>query len=186
MGGSDLNIIYAEMLNAMGVDRACVWPTGTPFHGIVLGNRPNPSGQIDLPITFGDKSNFRTETLTLEVVSFHGTYHAILGRPCYEKFMAIPIYTYLKMKMLRPHGVITVSTSFQHAYECDVECCELAMTTVTSEELAVIREVEATGTLNSKRRAGAFEPTEGTKEVPVDPNDPNGKALRVGTDLSPK
>ena len=52
------------------------------------------------------------ETLTFEVVSFHGTYHAILGRPCYAKFMAIPNYTYLKMKMLGPGGVITIGTSF--------------------------------------------------------------------------
>jgi hypothetical protein len=46
--------------------------------------------------------------------------------------------------------------------------------------------VEAVGTPDSKRQAGAFEPTEGTKEVPVDTNDPNGKALRVGADPSPK
>jgi hypothetical protein len=43
-------------------------------------------------------ANFRTETLTFEVVGFHGTYHAILGQPCYAKFMAIPNYAYLKGK----------------------------------------------------------------------------------------
>ena len=57
------------------------------------------------------------------MVGFHGTYHAILGRPCYTKFMAVPNYTYLKLKILGPGGVITVGTSFQHAYECKVECC---------------------------------------------------------------
>jgi hypothetical protein len=88
----------------------------------VLGKQAKPLGQIDLPITFGDKSNFRTKTLTFEVVGFHETYHAILGRPCYTKFM-VPNYTYLKLKMPGPHGVITVDTSFQHAYECDLECC---------------------------------------------------------------
>ena len=50
-------------------------------------------------------------TLTFEVVGFHGTYHAILGRPCYAKFVAIPNYTYLKLKMLGPHEVITIGTS---------------------------------------------------------------------------
>ena len=34
-GGSGLNIMYAEMLDAMGIDRARIWPTGAPFHGIV-------------------------------------------------------------------------------------------------------------------------------------------------------
>ena len=59
-----------------------------------------PLGQIDLPVTFRDPSNYRIETLTFKVVGFQGTYHAILGRPCYAKFMAIPNYTYLKLKML--------------------------------------------------------------------------------------
>ena len=71
-----------------------------------------PLGQIDLPITFGGPSNYRMETLTFEVVGFHETYHAILGRPCYMKFMAVPNYTYLKLKMLGPGGVITIGISF--------------------------------------------------------------------------
>ena len=74
-----------------------------------------------MPITFVGPTNYRTKTLTFEVVRFHGTYHAILGRPCYVKFMAVPNYTYLKLKMPGPRGVITFSTSFQHAYKCEVE-----------------------------------------------------------------
>ena len=34
-GGSSLNIMYAETLDAMGIDRSRIWPTGVPFHGIV-------------------------------------------------------------------------------------------------------------------------------------------------------
>ena len=79
------------------------------------GRQAIPLGQIDWPITFGDQSNYRTETLTFDVVGFLGTFHAILGRPCYVKFMAVPNYTYLKLKMSGPHGVITVGTSFQRA-----------------------------------------------------------------------
>ena len=71
-----------------------------------------PIGQIDLPITFGNPSNYRTETLTFEVVGFPPVYHAILGRPCYAKFMAVPNYTYFKLKMPGPRRVITVGTSF--------------------------------------------------------------------------
>ena len=71
-----------------------------------------PLGQIDLPITFGDQFNYRTKTLTFKVVGIPGTFHAILGHSCYAKFMDIPNYTYLKLKMLGPHRVITVSTSF--------------------------------------------------------------------------
>ena len=111
-GGSDLNIMYAETLDAMGISRSRIRPTGAPFHGIIPGKRAMPLGKIDLPITFGDPSNYRMETLTFEVVGFHGTYHAILGRPCYAKFMAVLNYTYLKLKMPRPCGVITIGSSF--------------------------------------------------------------------------
>ncbi|XP_066344526.1 uncharacterized protein [Miscanthus floridulus] len=111
-GGSGLNIMYVETLDAMGIDRARIWPTGAPFHGIVPGKQAMSLGQIDLPVTFGGPSNYRTETLTFEVVGFHGTYHAILGRPFYAKFIAVPNYTYLKLKMLGPSRVITIGTSF--------------------------------------------------------------------------
>ena len=43
---------------------------------------------------FGDRANFRLEVLTFEVVDFLGSYHAILGRTYYAKFMAIPNYTF--------------------------------------------------------------------------------------------
>ena len=49
-----------------------------------------PLGQIDLPVTFGGPSNYKTETLTFKVVGFHGTYHAILGRPFYAKLPTTP------------------------------------------------------------------------------------------------
>jgi len=76
------------------------------------------------------------ETLTFEVVGFRGTDHAIIGRPDYVKFMAIPNYTYLKLKMPGPKGVITVSSSYEHTYECDVECVEYGEAVENSTELA--------------------------------------------------
>jgi U3 small nucleolar ribonucleoprotein component len=88
--------------------------------------------------------------------------------------------------MPSPHGVITVGTSFQRAYECDVECYELATATVASKELTVIREAVIKDAPTSNRLARAFEHTEGTKEVPIDPSDSDGKMLCVGADLSPQ
>ena len=111
-GGISLNIMYAETLDAMGIDRSRIRPTKVPFHGIVLGKQAILIGQINLPITFENPSNYRTETLTFEVVRFPPVYHDILGRSCYAKFMAIPNYTYLKLKMPGPCRVITIGTSF--------------------------------------------------------------------------
>jgi hypothetical protein len=76
-GGSGLNIMYVAMLDAMGIDQSRIQSTEVPFHGILPGKQAKPLGQVDLPTTFRDKSNFRTENLTFEVVDFHGTYHAI-------------------------------------------------------------------------------------------------------------
>ena len=41
-GGSGLNIMYAETLDAMGINRARIRLTGTSFHGIVPGKLAVP------------------------------------------------------------------------------------------------------------------------------------------------
>ncbi|XP_066351383.1 uncharacterized protein [Miscanthus floridulus] len=125
-------------------------------------------------------------TLTFEVVGFHGTYHAILRCPCYTKFMAIPNYTYLKLKMPCPCGVITIGTSFQHTYKCEVECCEHAMAILASKELVTNREEVIKEAPDPKRSPGSLEPIEGTKEVLIDPSGSEGKVVRIGTTLSSK
>ena len=38
-GGSGLDILYTETLDAMGIDRARVWLTRAPFHGIMPGKQ---------------------------------------------------------------------------------------------------------------------------------------------------
>ena len=126
------------------------------------------------------------ETLTFEVVGFHGTYHAILGHPCYVKFMAIPNYTYLKLKMLGPHGVITIDISFQRTYECEVECCGHATAIVASLELASLKREVTEEALDTKKSTGSFELAEGSKKVLIDPDSSEGKMVRIGTTPSSK
>jgi hypothetical protein len=41
-GYSGLNIMYAKMLDAMGIDQMCIQPTRAPFHNIVLGKQAKP------------------------------------------------------------------------------------------------------------------------------------------------
>jgi len=168
----------------MGIDRTNLHPIRAPFHGVVPGRQAIPLGQIDLPITFGDQSNYRNETLTFDVVGFPRTFHAILGRSCYAKLMAVPNYTYLKLKMSDPHGVIIIGTSFQCAYECKVECCGHASAVIASKELATLREEVAEKTPDAKKSTGSFESAEGSKEVLMDPSSSEGKKVRIGTALS--
>jgi hypothetical protein len=89
-GGSSLNILYAHTLRLLGIGLDQLRPSTTPFHGITPGKRVQPLGQIDLPVLFSTPDHFRKETLTFEVVGFRGMYHAILGRSCYAKIMAVP------------------------------------------------------------------------------------------------
>ena len=100
--------------------------------------------------------------------------------------MAIPYYTYLKLKMPGPCGVITVGTSFQRAYECEVESCELALATLASKELVAIRKDATEGAPDAKRAARSFEPAENVKEVLVDLDNSANKTVRIDTALSPK
>ena len=43
-GGSGLNIMYAEMLDTMGIDRSSIHSTGATFHSILPGKQAMPLG----------------------------------------------------------------------------------------------------------------------------------------------
>jgi hypothetical protein len=185
-GGNNLNIIYVETLGLLEIDLSMIWADAAPFHGIIPGKRVQPLGQLDLPVCFGTPSNFRKETLTFEVVGFRGTYHAVLGRPCYAKFMVVPNYTYLKLKMPGPNGVITVGSTYRHAYECDVERVEYAEALAESEALISDLECLPKEVPDVKRHASNFESAEAVKSVPLDPSNDACKQVRIGSELDPK
>ena len=108
------------------------------------------------------------------MVDFPRSYHTIFGWPCYAKFMVIPNYTYLKLKMLGPNNVITVGSTFLHAYTCDREHFELTTAIINSSEVLGLREL-STPTVpdyNKPTSSMAFCPLEQTKAVGIDPTDP--------------
>jgi hypothetical protein len=100
--------------------------------------------------------------------------------------MAVPNYTYLKLKLSGPNGVITVGSTYRHTYECDVECVEYAE--ALTESVALIAELESLSkeVLDAKRHAGNFEPAKMVKSVPLDPNNDASKHVRIGSELDPK
>ena len=95
----------------------------------------------------------------------------------------MPNYTYLKLKMSGPNGVITISTTSQYAYQCDIKCIEQAEAIVETASLVASL---AQDIPDPKRHAGSFEPSEETKLVFLDPEASEGKALRVNSSLDPK
>jgi hypothetical protein len=60
-GGRGLNLLYAETCDAMGLSWAAIRPSGALFHGVIPGLQAIPLGQVDLPVMFEGRANFRTE-----------------------------------------------------------------------------------------------------------------------------
>jgi hypothetical protein len=55
------------------------------------------------------------------VTDFDGTYHAIICRPALTKFMAVPHYSYLVLKMPTEHDVLTLRGNVYTAYTYEEE-----------------------------------------------------------------
>ena len=53
-GGSGLNILYVDTLDAMRIPWSELRPAGSPFHGMIPRVQAYPLRQIDLPIMFGN------------------------------------------------------------------------------------------------------------------------------------
>jgi hypothetical protein len=68
---------------------------------------------------FDMADHFRTDYVNLLVADFEGTYHAILGRLAITKFMAVPHYRYLVLKMPTEKGVLTLRGNVFVAYTCE-------------------------------------------------------------------
>jgi hypothetical protein len=112
---SGINLIYVRTLKAMCISLSSLKPTDCSFHGIVLGAANYPLGKIELDVCFGSSSNYHREKLEFEVMDWPSQYHTILGRPAFTKFMAVPHYAYLMLKIPGPKGIITVQGSFEVA-----------------------------------------------------------------------
>jgi hypothetical protein len=128
--GSGLNVLFTKTLKKMKLDITHMLTNSTsPFYGIVPGNAAIPLGSVVLPVTFGEtRDNYRTEYVKFKVTDFETSYHAILGRPAIAKFMAVPHYTYLVLKMPSLAGVLSLQGDLKISFNCDTEVVELATT----------------------------------------------------------
>jgi hypothetical protein len=126
-GGRGLNLIFASTVEAMGITADMLQESDTSLHGIVPNLPAYPVGRISLNVVFGKPDNFRRERLEFEVVNWESEYHTILGRLAYAKFMDVPHYAYLKLKMPVNDGTnITVHDSFSQTDNCDREFQKIA------------------------------------------------------------
>jgi hypothetical protein len=128
-GRSGLNLIFVSTLRKMGLDFTdMLVPCKSPFYGIVLGNVAHPLGTVVLLVTFSTRENYCTEFIKFEVANFESSYHTILGRSALAKFMAVPHYVYLLLKMLGQSGVLTLRGDLKKSYDCNQEAIQYALT----------------------------------------------------------
>ncbi|KAK1680824.1 hypothetical protein QYE76_041672 [Lolium multiflorum] len=192
-GGSSINILYRDTARKLGIQEAELRPTPTVFHGIVPGHCCQPIGRITLEVMFGKPDNFRTENIEFEVVDLVSPYHALLGRPALTKFMAVPHYGYLKMKLPGPKGVITVAGDYRRSMDCATQSSKMAQTLVIATEKQLIHDAVALAkaaqadmpAVGNPAGTTHFQPADNTKKILLDPAQPD-KYVTIGAGLSSK
>jgi hypothetical protein len=179
----------------MGLDISkMLTPNKAPFYGIVLGNVATPLRSVVLPVTFGMKDNYRIEYIKFEVADFNSSYHAVLGRLALAKFMAVPHYVCLLLKMLGKTGVLTLCGDLKKSYEWDQEAIEYATTSrmpeLSTEVLAATlkltnTEMEISNQWPSQSRVKPKPSDVGIKAIQLQESDPSKTAL-IGDGLGNK
>jgi hypothetical protein len=182
--GSGLNVFFTKTLKKMKLDITHM-PTKitSPFYGIIPGNTAIPLGSVVLPVTFGEtRENYRTKYTKFEVADFETSYHAILGRPAIAKFMAVPHYTYLVLKMPSPAGVLSLQGDLKISFDYDAEAVELAATNQVPNAMMEIYAASkklAPSELDIPEKSDKANKPQPSEEVQV-------KAIDLGTDDSSK
>jgi hypothetical protein len=168
-GGSSINVTFPRTLRGLGVHLKELHKSDTPFFGIVPTEGEYPLGHIYMSVTFGTPKNYRTEFLRFEVANFDCGYNAIIGRPGLAKFMAIPHYTYMILKMPGPQGIITVRADFQGAAECFRVAIQAALTTKSPATSSIQANSKPEEDLaipaNEAQATTSMRPTEETKRI---------------------
>jgi hypothetical protein len=131
---SNIKLLYRSSMEKLVIPIAQLKPSRLTFHGIVPGHSFTPMGRVLLEVLFGKKGNSCRKPIYFEVVDISSPYHALLGYPALAKFMAMPHYAYLKMKLPGPKCVITVLGCFKKSLACARASSQLAEALVIAEE----------------------------------------------------
>jgi hypothetical protein len=163
-------------------------------YAFYLSTAAIPLGSVGLPVTFGEtRENYRTEYIKFEVADFETSYHAILGRPAIDKFMAVPHYTYLVLKMPSPAGVLSLQGDLKISFDYDTEVVELTATNQVPNAMMEIYAASkklAPSELNIPEKSDKANKPQPSEEVQVKAIDPgtgdNSKTTMIGAGLDPK
>jgi hypothetical protein len=142
-------------------------------------------------VTFGTQENFCTEYMQFEVADFEMAYNAFLRRPALTKFMVIPQYAYLVLKMEGPKRVISIKGDVKRVDNRDRESWETAYKLLASIELqelktALVESHPDPIMPEAKTSKASIHPEDNlSKTIPLSLNEPS-KDAHVGISLNPK
>ena len=132
-----------------------------------------------LGVVFGTPDNYRSEEVTFHVAPFTSGYHALLGREAFRVFQAIPHYGYMKLKMPRPNGIITLASDPDIALRVENKTAALALEALSEalgvEELTALRSTVNRDdvVLDKRSKSTSFKPADEIVKFQVHPTDPN-------------
>ena len=112
-------------------------------------------------------------------------YHAILVRPTFARFMAVPHYAYLMLKMPEPKGVIMVKGDFDHSDRCDIEFSKISQCFGMQEQLeeaSLDNNMTIFPVAKKPTYGAAYNATNATTDHQVHPTDPR-KTVRGSSSL---
>jgi hypothetical protein len=115
--------------------------------------------------------------------------NAFLGRLALSKFMVIPHYAYLGLKMPGMCGIISIRRDVKQAFHCDRESYETADRSTVSTELQELKKVLAESppldpVMPEAKTSKTMEDTL-SKMIPLSTKEPS-KVAHVNNNLDPK
>lgn len=105
--GSQAGIIFLHAFDRMGINHSLLQPADNPLYGF-RGYWTFPLGKIELLLSLGAVPSARTKQVTFDIVHMVYPYNAIMGIGLINKLEATIHGLYMCMKILGPHGAITV------------------------------------------------------------------------------
>ncbi|KAJ9566692.1 hypothetical protein OSB04_002658 [Centaurea solstitialis] len=112
-GGSSANVIFADTLKVMGIERSEIVRRSTTLIGF-NGDPMNTLGEIILPV-FAKGINKQTK---FNVVDCQSAYNVILGRPWIHEMKAVPSTYHQKIKFPSPWGIQEIASEKKEHSEC--------------------------------------------------------------------
>ena len=109
------------------------------------------------------------------------------------KFMVVPHYAYLKMKMPSSKGILIVAGDYRKSSACAAESSRLAKSLVITAEKRLLGRVvamagkqpELSPDPKESKAEGSFKPARETKKITLDPEHPERYAV-MGTNIDSK